>query len=69
MIEVRDLQFSYGKRDYSLEIPVLKVGHGERVAIVGNPGDIAFVYYLLLSIRCSLPSRLNVNNFCLPPWE
>lgn len=39
MIEIRDLQFSYGDGDFSLEIPELKVPHGETVAIVGPSGS------------------------------
>jgi len=33
MIEIGDLRFSYDEGDFSLEIPELKVAHGETVAI------------------------------------
>jgi ABC-type lipoprotein export system ATPase subunit len=39
MIEVRDLRFSYGEGDFSLQVPDLKVAHGETVAIVGPSGS------------------------------
>jgi len=39
MIEIRDLRFSYDEGDFSLEIPELKVAHGETVAIVGPSGS------------------------------
>ena len=39
MIEIRDLRFSYDEGDFSLEIPRLKVGDGETVAIVGPSGS------------------------------
>jgi len=39
MIEVRDLQFSYGEGDFSLQIPRLEVAGGETVAIVGPSGS------------------------------
>ncbi len=39
MIEIRDLRFSYDEGDFSLEIPHLKVGDGETVAIVGPSGS------------------------------
>jgi putative ABC transport system ATP-binding protein len=39
MIEIGDLRFSYDEGDFSLEIPQLKVAHGETVAIVGPSGS------------------------------
>ncbi len=39
MIEIEDLRFSYDEGDFSLEIPQLKVAHGETVAIVGPSGS------------------------------
>ena len=39
MIEIGDLRFSYDDGDFSLEIPQLKVAHGETVAIVGPSGS------------------------------
>ncbi len=39
MIEIGDLRFSYEEGDFSLEIPQLKVAHGETVAIVGPSGS------------------------------
>lgn len=39
MIEVRDLRFSYGEGDFSLEVPDLDVADGETVAIVGPSGS------------------------------
>jgi ABC-type lipoprotein export system ATPase subunit len=39
MIEIQDLQFSYGEGDFSLEVPELAVAHGETVAIVGPSGS------------------------------
>ncbi len=39
MIVIRDLRFSYGEEDFSLEIPELEVADGETVAIVGPSGS------------------------------
>ena len=39
MIKIGDLRFSYDQGDFSLEIPELKVAHGETVAIVGPSGS------------------------------
>jgi len=39
MIEIQDLQFSYGQGDFSLQVPELAVAHGETVAIVGPSGS------------------------------
>jgi len=39
MIEIGGLRFSYDEGDFSLEIPELKVAHGETVAIVGPSGS------------------------------
>ncbi len=39
MIEIGDLRFSYDEGDFLLEIPQLKVAHGETVAIVGPSGS------------------------------
>ena len=39
MIEIRDLHFTYGEGDFSLEIPHLEVAHGEKVAVVGPSGS------------------------------
>ena len=39
MIAIRDLRFSYGEEDFSLEIPELEVADGETVAIVGPSGS------------------------------
>jgi ABC-type lipoprotein export system ATPase subunit len=39
MIEISDLLFSYGERDFSLDIPELRVAGGETVAIVGPSGS------------------------------
>jgi ABC-type lipoprotein export system ATPase subunit len=39
MIEIRDLRFFYGEGDFLLEVPELKVAHGETVAIVGPSGS------------------------------
>ena len=39
MIEIEDLRFSYDEGDFFLEIPKLKVAHGETVAIVGPSGS------------------------------
>lgn len=38
MIEVRDLEFRYGRGDFSLAVPSLSVKSGERVALVGPSG-------------------------------
>lgn len=39
MIEIGDLRVSYDEGDFLLEIPQLKVAHGETVAIVGPSGS------------------------------
>ncbi len=39
MIEIRDLQFSYGEGDFTLQVPELAVARGETVAIVGPSGS------------------------------
>ena len=39
MIKIGNLLFSYDEGDFSLEIPELKVAHGETVAIVGPSGS------------------------------
>jgi len=39
MITIGNLLFSYDEGDFSLEIPELKVAHGETVAIVGPSGS------------------------------
>ena len=39
MIEIRDLEFSYGQGGFSLEIPCLDVADGEQVAVVGPSGS------------------------------
>jgi ABC-type lipoprotein export system ATPase subunit len=39
MIDIGDLRFSYDEGDFLLEIPQLKVAHGETVAIVGPSGS------------------------------
>jgi ABC-type lipoprotein export system ATPase subunit len=39
MIEIEDLRFCYDEGDFSLEIPQLKVAHGETVAVVGPSGS------------------------------
>jgi ABC-type lipoprotein export system ATPase subunit len=39
MIEIEDLHFCYDEGDFSLEIPQLKVAHGETVAVVGPSGS------------------------------
>ncbi len=39
MIEIQDLQFSYGEGDFTLQVPELAVARGESVAIVGPSGS------------------------------
>ena len=39
MVEIRDLQFSYGDDGFSLDVPRLDVEDGETVAIVGPSGS------------------------------
>ena len=39
MIQIEDLQFSYGESDFSLQVPELAVASGETVAIVGPSGS------------------------------
>ena len=39
MIEITDMQFHYGEGDFHLAIPALRVGDGERVAVVGPSGS------------------------------
>ena len=39
MIDIQDLQFSYGEGDFTLQVPELAVARGESVAIVGPSGS------------------------------
>ncbi len=39
MIEISNLRFHYGEGDFQLHIPKLKIGDGERVAVVGPSGS------------------------------
>jgi len=39
MIDIQDLQFSYGEGDFSLQVPEMSVASGETVAIVGPSGS------------------------------
>ena len=39
MIDIQDLQFSYGEGDFTLQVPELAVARGETVAFVGPSGS------------------------------
>ena len=39
MIEISNLRFHYGEGDFSLDVPALSIGKGERAAVIGPSGS------------------------------
>lgn len=56
MITLRDIHFAYGGSDFSLQIPSLKVGAGENIALIG-PSGCGKTTLLDLMAGVQLPGR------------
>ena len=62
MITIRDLDFQYGRGDFSLAIPELEIESGSAVAVIGPSGSGKTTFLNLLSgIALPLSGRISVN--------
>ena len=65
MIELTDLNFSYGQGDFALHLPELTIAAGETVAVVGPSGSgKTTLLNLIAGIVRPLAGRIIVNGNC-----
>jgi len=63
MIQFDDVRFRYGRDGFSLYVPQLSIGDGERVAIVGPSGcGKTTLLHLMAGIRLPITGRIKVDD-------